>query len=257
MKKLNKKSCILIASTMILVGFSTLLLTKAISMSGEMGVGKLESIALDKKFGQADDGISLHSELYIKKVPVDKKEQEEVYQSIKDEINIQKEDAKNIARKNIYSIFGDSLEISDEDISFYMYYVLEQKEPHYNWSIVAKTVNKKQYSCQLNATTGECWVLSRTDFKGLKDPDESGFVQIIYNRVLPEDKLQLYTKQAREIINEFNKLNSKENNIERIYLEYLGDMGLRPTAFIGAIMQDHTTMGVNFYTDTDELAQVY
>lgn len=105
MKKTNKKAYIILtASAIMLVILSTLLLKKGISFTGDIGTGRIDNILIGETFEESINSSSMVNSDSIKSEPVDLKKQEALYESEKDKINIQKEDAKGIFKK-IYIIY--------------------------------------------------------------------------------------------------------------------------------------------------------
>lgn len=255
MNKLNRKSYLtLIAVTGMLIIFSTLLLKKGISFSSESSIGKVENIPTVKLDSKAPTKENIERLNNSKGTPIDMKKQDELYQSVKDRINIQKEDARIIFNKNINNLFGESLAISNDNL-FLMKNYISKKESYDWWLSVTDEKNKISYWCILNAMTGECTKIMKIDYDGLRDLSDGLFVSGRYEK-LKDNKLELYTNKARGIVTKNNILNSKSNNIHDISLKGSFYIGLRPIARMNVTMENGKTVEVGFYIDTDELLSI-
>lgn len=255
MNKLSRKSYLtLIAATGMLILLSTLLLKKGISFSSESSIGKVENIPTVKLDSKAPTKETIEKLNNSKGTPIDLKKQEELYQSVKDRINIQKEDAIIIFNKNIHNLFGESLVISNDNLFLTKNYI--SKKESYDWLLsVTNEKIKKSYWCILNAMTGECTKIMKIDYNGLRDLSDGLFISGIYEE-LKDNKLELYINKARGIITKNNILNSKSNNIHDISLKGSFYIGLRPIARMNVTMENGKTVEVGFYIDTDELLSI-
>lgn len=151
MNKFNKKGHLkLIVVTGMLILLSTLMLKIGISFIEKKGIGKAENISIQsisEKFitnkssknssNPKEDQAGVKQQEStdpsskpptIEEVekndfltggkPIDIKEQDELYESVKDKVNIKKEDAAIIFKKDIYNLFNESVNIPNNDIFF-------------------------------------------------------------------------------------------------------------------------------------------
>lgn len=265
-RSINKKHVILGASTIILVGLSTLLLSSGISFAAKVGVGKIENISTEKLVSKPSDSQSQNNDKIlkeqlldsIKKIKaeekvekIDSKEQEELYESVKNKINIQREEAKEIVKNKIFNVFGDSLNTSDMKIYFW-----DEGVSHpisYRWAAnVLYQKNKKLYACIISAMSGECNEILKSDYTGLEDPSDGDLITRITTK-LSKDKINQYISKAKEIVNENTILNAKNSVVGKFSLTDSCYLGLRPTVQVSAKTKNSQVVDVVFYTDTDEL----
>ena len=204
-------------ATVFAILLSTFLLWEGISFASEIGIEEISDTSISSmrtentpnddqlKLNENEKGVSeraptveyFESIKYPDGETIDFKKQEALYQSVKDKINITKEDAKEILKNKIESIFGDMLGISDNDI-FFMELAKSKSYEWYLWLSNEKT--KKSYWCVLNALTGECVLLNKVDYTGLQKPEYGSVISKEDAGKLQDDKLNLYIKKAKEII---------------------------------------------------------
>ena len=270
MKKFNIRNFkALIIVTVGLVVFSTFLLWKCISFESEKGIQKItdttissmenennpntEQQELKKQDKRVSEKAPTVEYLETIKSPVgniDLKNQEALYQAVKGKINITKEDAKEILESKINNIFGDMIGISDNDIFFME---LAENKAYEWWLTLVDEKAKKHYWCVLNALTGECVLLNRVDYTGLKKPEQGSIISKDDAGKVQDNKLNLYIKKSKEIITEKSLLNLKNNCIKDISLKRTLYIGLRPIAEMSIAMEDGKVLRMAFYADTDEL----
>jgi hypothetical protein len=273
MKKFNIKNFkTLIIVTVGLVVFSTFLLWESISFASEKGIEKISDTTISSmendnnpntkqlEFKKQEKGIQEKAPTveYLSRIKslegnADLKKQEALYQSVKGEINITKEDAKEILENKINSIFGDMIGISDSEIFFME---LAESKSYEWWLTLANEKTKKNYWCVLNALTGECVLLNRVDYTGLQKPEYGSIISKDDVGKLQDNKLNLYIKKAKEIITEKSILNIKNNSVKDISFKRTLYLGLRPIAEISIVMEDGKEVRMAFYTDTDELTLI-
>lgn len=265
---MKKSFVVLIISTMTLVVLGSVSLSEGMIFAGNIGTGTAENIETKekiKKINTTNTTESIEIEptyetsnggTIIKKEPVDLKKQEELYQSVKDKINIQKETAKAIFEKKIYNLFGDSINISDNEIWLNNLYSSNLGKMNYVWWLsVDDKKNKKLYFCIQDSMTGECTKLSKLDYTGLKDANDSGLISAMASEI-SDDKLKLYIKKAGEIVDKNNTSSSKNGDIEKNSVEQKLYIGKRPVVGLNVIMKNGNQQQITFYTDTDELVSV-
>jgi len=248
MKKANKKSYIsIIVSTIMLILLSVLLLNKGIIYTGNIGTDHIENISVVQKFDK-----SMTSN--IEGEPIDLKEQEILYESVKDKINIQKEDAKEIFKEKIISLFGDSISIADSEI--WLMNVGGLENANYKWWLVVENKqDKKLYWCIQNAMTSSCEKIEKYDYAGLNNANDGA---IITRKAveLKANQLESYIKKAEEIIVRNNFLNSENNNIGEISLKDKLYIGIRPIVVLNTEIKNGEITKITFYSDTDELVGI-
>ncbi len=181
----------------------------------------------------------------------DKIKQTELYQSVKDKVNIQQEDAKELFSKGITNLFSDS--ISPLEIGIYFSDFLGLGK--YKWQLAfVSEENKKLYQGELDAMTGELTAIAKYDYTGLDIPEYSGLISKYDAGALKTDKSALYKDKIEEIFKNIKLLSSsKINDIHLVKTQYIG---LRPMAELKVVMEDGKTGRIAFYTDTDELISV-
>lgn len=259
-----------IVITVFAILLSTFLLWEGISFASEIGIEKISDTtisSMEKKISSNDDQLKLNenekgvseraptveyfeSIRYPDGKTIDFKKQEALYQSVKDKINIKKEDAKEILKNKINSIFGDMLGISDKDIFFME---LAKSKSYEWWLTLSNEKTKKNYWCVLNALTGECVLMNKVDYTGLQKPEYGSIISKEDAGKLQGDKLNLYIKKAKEIITQNYILNLESNSIKNISLNRTMYIGLRPIAEMSIVMEDGKEARMAFYTDTDQL----
>ncbi|MDP4178339.1 MAG: hypothetical protein Q8900_08390 [Bacillota bacterium] len=282
MNKFNNKGHLkLIVVTGILILLSTLMLKIGISFIEKKGIGKAENISIQsisEKFitnkssknssnpkgdqaglKQQSSTDPLSKPPTIEEVekndyltggkPIDIKEQDELYESVKDKVNIKKEDAAIIFKKDVYNLFNESVNISNNEIFFFD----KQKV----WYIpIENDKSKKYYCCVLDSITGECASICRVDYTGFKKSEHGGY----YSKrkiVLKEGKLDFYINKTKEILTTNNIFNLKNSKIQEVKLKDSLYIGIRPLACMNATMDDGKSAEVDFYIDTDELEGIH
>lgn len=283
MNKFNKKGHLkLIVVTGILILISTLMLKIGILFIEKKVIGKSENISLQSKSEKLiankssknssnpkGDQVELKqkestdpsskiptieevekNDIYPTGKPIDIKRQDELYESVKDKVNIKKEDAAIIFKKDVYNLFNESINISSNNIYFF------NKQNGYMWYIpVENDTSKKYYCCVLDSITGECISICRTDYTGFKKSEQGSY----YSKrkiVLKEGKLDLYINKTKEILTTNNIFNLKNSKIQEVTLKDSFYIGIRPLACMNATMDDGKSAEVDFYIDTDELAGI-
>ncbi|QAA33410.1 hypothetical protein [Clostridium manihotivorum] len=286
MHKLKNNVLIIVSGTVVLVFVCTVLLERGISLASKSdegkiynvsnkvisekpitsnlsdnhGSGNLKKIELNdkQKNNQQEVNSNIESDKPTKEYlegyslgePVDLNEQEALYQSVKSEINIKKEDAKNIFAKEIYKIFGVNLDIPEKKLS------LMGINSGYEWSFYTESEkDKKAYWCILNALTGQCNKFVRVDYNGLSKA-EYGAIQSKRAATLDENQLNHYIKLTKDLIIEKNILNANIDSFKNIYLENSIYVGLRPVVVMAVQLDIKRKVEVMFYTDTDELYSI-
>ncbi|OPJ61395.1 hypothetical protein [Clostridium oryzae] len=294
LNKFNIKSYIvLISVTTLLILFSTFLLKESVTLFSGIGTGKIEKVAASKKEAlkpvtekkkKSNNKTKVRKRTTSKRTRLkpskqvtkkthnnnvkssDRKDnnkegasentntQDELYNTVKDKINIQKEEAKNIFAANILKLFGSSVNIADNEMTFTKTEALE--ETVYEWSLsITDSVNKEFYSCELNAMTGECTKLSKINYKGFDKPEDAVYTT---GDIIPlnDEDTQKYISKAEELINNNGILNSSENKIQKASVKQRQYMGLRPMVDIDVTMENGGEAEIAFYTDTEQLMSI-
>ncbi len=179
-------------------------------------------------------------------------EQQEIYLSVKEKINIEKKDAVSIFLKYNNYLFNESPDTLDIKIIFSDFFAPEK----YIWQLsLSLENNKKYYYCQIDAVTGQLSSLTRADYSGIQKPEYSTLLTKFRAGTLMNKKLDFYNNRIREVISN-NPFNVKEIMIKNINLKDTHYIGFRPIAVIRADLSDGKAYEISFYTDTDEITSI-
>lgn len=179
-------------------------------------------------------------------------EQQEIYLSVKEKINIEKKDAVSIFLKYNNYLFNESPDTLDIKIIFSDFFAPEK----YIWQLsLSLENNKKYYYCQIDAVTGQLSSLTRADYSGIQKPEYSTLLTKFRAGTLMNKKLDFYNNRIREVISN-TPFNVKEIMIKDINLKDTHYIGFRPIAVIRADLSDGKAYEISFYTDTDEITSI-
>jgi hypothetical protein len=266
----NKRNSILVFSTVILVSIGTLILICGDAYFDKTSVGKVEKVyskILSAKPARSeatnnDKNIKMQLLDSIKRVkedtkaePVNIKKQEKLYHSVENQINVKKEEAKEIVKNKILDVYGDSLNTADMKIYF------ENKSiSHpigYMWAV--NVIDKKNsiiYGCEISAMSGECTAIFKVDYKGLENPNDGSTITQI-TPAINQDKVNKYIVKAKDIVNKSKILISNNSITEDFTVKNQYYSGLRPVIELNAKTKNGQILVLIFYTDTDELNSIF